>query len=110
MSLARILRRRLAADQPALLEIAQQAAEISRIKVERAANVARCQLVAMCQLVQNAHLPERIGAVEVCLAQYADLLGVKPIESAYRRHCLLACHKARVGKLVDKVKYFVGSR
>src|SRR5262245_21822125 len=96
MTLARIFRRRLAADQPAFLEIPQQAAEISSIKIDSAANVARCQLVAMRQLVQNAHLPERVGAVEVCLAQHADLLGVEPIESAYRRNCLLACHKASV--------------
>src|SRR5262245_66301762 len=110
MTLARVFCRRLAADQPALLEIPQQAAEVSRIEVECAANVARCQLVAMGQFVQNAHLPERIGTIEVCLAQHADLLRVKPIESANRRDCLLACHRASVGKLVDKVKYLNGSR
>src|SRR5262245_15250204 len=96
MTLARIFRRSLAADQSALLEVPQQAAEVSSIKVERPADVARCQLIAMCQLVQNAHLPERIVTVEVCLAQHADLLGVEPIESANRRHCVLTCHKARL--------------
>ena len=93
MTLASVFRRSFAADQSALLEIAQQAAEISCVEVKRAADVACCQAVAMRELVENTHLAERIGAIEIGFSQHADLLRIEPIESADRGDCLLACHR-----------------
>ena len=63
----------------------------------------------MRELVQHPHFTERVGAVEVSLAQDANLPRVKAVELADGRNACPICHGARsVGKLVDKVKYLDG--
>src|SRR4029077_17070972 len=97
MTLAPVFGRSLAADQPALFEIAQKAAEVAGVELKRPANVRCSDVIRLRDLIQHPHLSERVGAVEVGLAQYANLPRVKAIETTYGRDCLLARHRARVG-------------
>src|SRR5262249_25706646 len=109
VALPPVLLRRFAADQAALFEIAKKAAEISRIKVEGARDVACSELVGMCELVEHAHFAQGVGTVQVRLAQDADLPRVEAVELADGRNAGPGCHGPdSVGKLVDKVKYIDG--
>ncbi len=78
--------------------------KIAGVEIERAADVARGDAVAVRDLVQHAHLAERVGAVEIGLAQHADLPRVEAVEAAHRGDALLrsgADIAAAVGQLVD---------
>src|SRR4029077_21144526 len=101
MTLAPIFGRGLAADQAAFFEIAQKAAKVAGVELKRPANVRCGDVIRLRNLIEHPHLAERIGAVEVGLAQYTDLPRVKAIETTYGRNCLLARHRARVDQLVD---------
>ena len=77
------------ADQAALFEIAQDAAQIAGVEIERAADVVCGRGLVVGELVEHPHLAERIGAVEIGFAQDADLARVEAIEAAYRGDALL---------------------
>ncbi len=68
MALARVLGGGLARDQPALFKIAQHAAQITGVEIERASDVAGGQAIAAGNFVEHAHLAERVGAVEIGFA------------------------------------------
>ena len=91
------------ADQAALLEIAQHAAEIAGVEIERAADVARGGASPLRDLVEHARLGQRVGAVELGLAQHADLPRVEAVEAAHRGDALLASRlgmaSARFGQI-----------
>lgn len=101
MTLAPVFGRGLAADQAALFEIAQKAAEVAGVELKRPANIRCGDVIRLRDLIEHPHLAERVGAVEVGLSQYANLPRVKAIETAHGRDCLLARHRARLGQLVD---------
>src|SRR4029077_16196224 len=82
MTLAPVFGRGLAADQAALFEIAQKAAEVAGVELKRPANIRCGDVIRLRDLIEHPHLAERVGAVEVGLSQYANLPRVKPIETA----------------------------
>ena len=92
-----VARGNLAADQSAFLEIAQHAAQIAGIEIERAADLGRGRRAAAGDLVQHARLGERIGAVEKSFAQHADLPRVEAVEAADRGDALVALADGRHG-------------
>ena len=84
LTLASVAGRSVAGNQPALLEIAQHAAEVSGVHVQRPRNLARGRHVGMGNLVQHPELAERIGAPEIRFAQQSDMPGVKAVEMTHR--------------------------
>src|ERR1700730_9123490 len=90
MALPRVARRGFSFDQAAFLEIAQHAAEITGIEIERAADLGRGRGAAAGDLVKHPRLGERIGAVEKSLTQHADLPRVEAVEAADRSDALVA--------------------
>src|SRR5579883_356813 len=84
MALPRILRDRAARDEAALLEFAQEAAQIGGIETERAADVGCGRGGPLPDLVQHARFTQRVGAVEKIPAQHADLPRVEAVETANR--------------------------
>ena len=112
MALPGVARRNFAADQAAFLEIAQHAAQIAGIEIERAADLGRGRGAAAGDLVKHPRLGERIGAVEKGLAQHADLPRVEAVEAADRGDALVALaggrHDASLGQILDLVKYLGG--
>src|ERR1700734_156528 len=90
MALPGIARGNFAADQAALLEIAQHAAQIPGIEIKRAADLGRGRGAAAGDLVEHAGLAERIGAVEKGFAQHPDLPRVEAVEAADRGDALVA--------------------
>src|SRR5208282_3418091 len=83
-----------ASDQSALFEVAQHAAQISGIEVERAADATGRRRMAAGDLVKHARLAKRIGAVEIGLAQHAEPPRVEAVEPAHGGDplpALLAC-------------------
>src|ERR1700733_14094206 len=90
MALPGIARRCLSLDQSAFLEIAQHAAEIAGIEIERAADLGRGRGAAAGELVKHPRLAERIGAVEKGFAQHSDLPRVEAVEAADRGDALVA--------------------
>jgi hypothetical protein len=76
--------RRTLGDQPLLAKTLQDAAEVPRIELERGGEVGRRRLLAMRQLVQHADLGETERALEMALAENADLAGVEAIEPPHR--------------------------
>src|SRR5262245_55443580 len=86
-TLPRVVRGGLAADQPDLLEAAQDAAEVAGVELELARNIARrtlCRAGARLDLIEHARLGERKRAVAPARLQHADACGVEAIELA---HC-----------------------
>src|SRR5271166_2265982 len=69
-------------NQSALFEITQSPAEIAGIEIERATDVACGRRIAARDLVKHPRLAERVGAVEVSLAQHAELPRVEAVEAA----------------------------
>src|SRR5258708_36545255 len=114
MALPGIARRGFAFDQAALLEVAQHAAQIAGIEIERAADLGRGRRAAAGDLVKHPRLAERIGAVEKSFAQYADLPRVEAVEAADRGDALVALpdgrHDPSFGQILDLVKYLGRSR
>src|ERR1700724_230648 len=90
MALPGIARRGFSLDQAAFLEIAQHAAEIPGIEIERAADLGRGRGAAAGDFVKHPRLGERIGAVEKSFAQHADLPRVEAVEAADRGDALVA--------------------
>src|SRR5262249_59425751 len=107
--------------EAAVVEAAQDAAEIAVIETERAGERGRCRLVAGGELVQHARFRQRIGAVQEAVLQDADLLGVKAVETANGADALLGeidcgCRGHgqpptikcdTINKLFDYVKYLI---
>src|SRR3984957_20770778 len=89
MALPGVMRRGFSFDQAALLEIAQHAAEIAGIEIERAADLGCGGRAAAGELVKHPRLAERIGAVEKGFAQHADLPRVETVEAADRGDALV---------------------
>ena len=83
IALARVFFRGFARNQAASFEIAQHAAQISGIEVERAADILGGHRLAVGDLVKHPHLAEGVRTVEVSLAQDADLARVEPVEAPY---------------------------
>ena len=52
----------------------------------------------MGDLVQHAHFAERVGAVEIVLAQKPDLARVEAIETAHRADAPLIGNRHRHGR------------
>src|ERR1700685_829933 len=100
MALPGIARRGFSLDQAAFLEVAQHAAQITGIEIERAADLGRGRGAAAGELVKHPRLAERIGAVEKGFAQHADLPRVEAVEAADRGDALVVLadgwHKAKV--------------
>src|SRR5438105_13626718 len=84
MAAAPIRRRAGAGDERALLEAAQDAAQVARIESQVAAQVRGRRFLAVRQVVQDAHLRQRERTVVRAAAQHADLPGVEPVEAARR--------------------------
>src|SRR5580704_10711825 len=103
MALTSIACRSFALDQAALLKIAQDAAQIAGIEVERAADIACGERATAGDLVEHARLAERVGAVEKGFAQHADLPRVEAVEAADRGDALVALpdswHEPKVRKI-----------
>ncbi len=104
--------RHLLADQPILVEAAQDAAQIAGIKTELAADVARGRTRALPDFVEHPRLGERERAVEPGFLQQADVLGVEAVEAAHRGDAIWHAafplilagrggHAHRLGQLVD---------
>src|SRR5580704_19279031 len=85
-----VARRGFTFDQSAFLEIAQHAAEIPGIEIERAADLGRGRGAAAGDLIKHPRLGERIGAAEKGFAQHADLPRVEAVEAAGRGDALVA--------------------
>ena len=105
-----ILRRSGAGDQAAFLEIAQHAAQVTGVEVERASDIAGCWQTAAPDFVEHPRFAERVGAIEKILAQHADLPRVEAVEAAYGGDPALMLlsgggHGVRFGQIVDLVKY-----
>ena len=96
-------------DQSALFEILQHAAQIAGVEIERADNLDRGRRAALGNLVEQARLAERIGAVEIGLAQHAELPRVEAVEAAHRGDTFMGNafmavagdHGASVGQILD---------
>src|SRR5204863_521896 len=71
------------ADEAALLEGAQDAAQIARVEAEVPAQLGRRRPILMRQLVEHAHFRKREGALEITLVEQADLPGIEPIEPTH---------------------------
>jgi len=69
------------ANQAALFEFAQDAAEIARVEAQFLAEFGGGGALAMSDLIQNASLRERKRALEKALAQHTDLPGVETVEA-----------------------------
>src|ERR1700689_4394401 len=95
MALPGIARRGFSFDQAALFEIAQNAAEIAGIELERPADLGRRRGTAAGDLVEHARLAERIGAVKKSFAQHADLPRVEAVEAADRGDALVTLPDSR---------------
>src|ERR1700722_17681486 len=102
MALPCVARRGFSFDQAAFLEIAQHAAEITGIEIERAAHLGRGRGAAAGDLVKHPRLAERVGAVEKGFAQYADLPRVEAVEAADRGNALAdGRHGASFEQILD---------
>ena len=73
-----------ALEQPALLEAAQDAAQIARIEPELSPERARGDGVLMRELVEDAPLGQGERAGQIALVQEADLPRVEAIEPPHR--------------------------
>ena len=82
--LAAIVLRRLPHHVAALLEALEHPAEIARIEVELAGELACRRGLVMRQLVDDAALGQRERAVQQALAQHADPARVEAREAAHR--------------------------
>src|ERR1700722_1583390 len=107
-----VARRGFSFDQAAFLEIAQHAAQIAGIEIERPADLGRGRRAAAGDLVKHPRLGERIGTVEKGFAQHADLPRVEAVEAANRGDALVALpdgrHDESLGQILDLVKYLRG--
>jgi len=72
---------RASGDQPLLIEILDDAAEIAGIEPQLDADVLCGQLVAMRQLVEHPRLAERERALAEMLVEHAELAGIEAVES-----------------------------
>src|ERR1700684_1272068 len=97
MALPGVARRDFSFDQAMFLEIAQHAAEIAGIEIERAADLGRGRGAAAGDLVKHPRLAERIGAAEKGFAQHADLPRVEAVEAAHRGDAWVALADGRHG-------------
>jgi hypothetical protein len=77
-------RRAPGAQQPALLEALQQAAQVARVQVELGGQLGCGAFAALADLVHQARLGQRIGAAEQPGAQRADAPCVESVEAAHR--------------------------
>ena len=68
--------------RPLRFEAAQDAAQIAGVEPEIAAEVGGGRRLAVGQLVEHAQLGQRERAVEVAVAERADLAGVEAVEGA----------------------------
>src|SRR5262245_2421880 len=83
VALAAVGLRPCPADQAALLEALEDAAQIARVEAELAAQP-RCRgPVLVRQLIEHAHLAQREGALEVALFEQADLPRVEAVEAPH---------------------------
>src|SRR5271155_3687298 len=104
MALPGVAGGRLSRNQSALFEITQSPAEIAGIEIERATNVACGRRVAARDLVKHPRLAERVGAVEIGLAQHAELPRVEAVESPDSSDAALMIADRRgasVGQILD---------
>ena len=69
-------------EQAARFEAPQDPAQIAGVEAEVAAEVGGGRRVAVGELVEHPHFGERERAVEVALAERADLPGVEAVEGA----------------------------
>ena len=76
---------RLAGDQPAVVEILDDPAEIAGIETELDPDLLRRQVFAGGELVQHPRLAQRERAFQQVLVEHAELAGVEAVEGAYRR-------------------------
>ena len=109
-ALPTIVGRDVLADQPALVEPAQDAAEVAGIEAEIATDLGRGGAAALPDLVQHARLGQRERAVEPAVLQHAEILRVEAVEAAHRGDALRLvsgrnCHAGSIGQLLDGVKY-----
>ncbi len=84
MEMARVLARAGAADQPGVLERAQQAAQVPRVEVEVARSSAAVVPAALRELPEQARLGQREARRRQLLVQDADPPGVEAVEAADR--------------------------
>ncbi len=83
VALPGIARRDFSLDQSAFFEIAQRPAQVAGVEIESTDNLTRGRRTAPRDLVEEPSLAERIRAVEIGLAQHAELSGVEPVETAH---------------------------
>ena len=75
-------------DQAIGLESGQDAAQIARVYVDRAAQVGNLARVTLGQFEEQPRLGERVRGIQVLAAQQADHVRVEPVE---RPHCGYRC-------------------
>ncbi len=73
-------------EEAALLKTAQDAAQVSCVQAEIAAQLGRRRPLAVRQLVEDARLAEGEGAIQVRLAEQADLARVEAVEAPHVGH------------------------
>src|SRR5215467_5067421 len=103
------------ADQPTLVEPAQDAAAVTGVETEVASDVARRHAVALLDLIEHPGLGQRKCTVEPARPQHAEILSIKTIKAAHRGNALRLldagdCHADSIGQLLARVKYLVRIR
>jgi hypothetical protein len=101
-------------DQAALLEAAEQAAEVTRVELEAARELGGGGARAVRKLPQQARFGQREACVEQAFVQHADAPGVEAVEGADRFDALGAGvdrgrHRPIIGQMVAKGKQLVAS-
>ena len=84
LRVAGIVRRRRALDQAALLEAAQQAAQVAGIEAEVARQLGRGGVLAVRELPQQARFGQRERGRQQAFLQHADAPRVEAVEAADR--------------------------
>ncbi len=79
-----VRRQRLAGDQPVVVEILHDPAEIAGIEAEFGADLLGGRVVPVREFVQHPRLAQRERAFQQMLVEHAELAGVETVEGAYR--------------------------
>ena len=83
---ARVRGRTLPGDETVGLEPGQNAAQVTRVDVDRTPQVGHLAGVPLRQLEEQPCLGERVRGVQVLASQQPDHVRVEPVEPAYRGH------------------------
>jgi hypothetical protein len=103
-----IRRQRFAGDQPGLIEILHDSAEIAGIETQFGADLLCREIFAVGEFVQHPGLAQRERALQELLVQHAELAGVKAVEGANRGDFLFGIQLGHwQPSIIAIVKYMV---